>query len=101
MVYAVCRPTNVIYYLMRRKLYVMYLKDRSLDLFFLIFIIMNKVVNVSNKLKYLLFADGTISLSCKITNNVENIVNIKLNKIHKWLTYCVRFWTVNIDNKVY
>ena len=41
-------------------------------------------VNVSNKFKYV-FAEETIILfSCKTTNNVENIINIELNKIHKW-----------------
>ena len=39
-----------------------------------------------NKFKYVLFADGNnVVFSCKTTNNVEIIVNIELNKIHKWL----------------
>ena len=33
-----------------------------------------------------MFADDSNMLfSCKTTNNVENIINIKLNQIHKWL----------------
>ena len=38
----------------------------------------NDVVNVWNKFKYVLFADDTILISCKTTNNVENIVNVEL-----------------------
>ena len=44
-------------------------------------------MNALNEFKYVLFADDTdILFSCKTTKNVENIVNIELNKIHKWLS---------------
>ena len=38
-------------------------------------------MNVSNKLKFVLFADDTFCIkSCKTTNGVENIISVELNK---------------------
>ena len=46
----------------------------------------NDNVNISDKFKYVLFADETnIFFSWETTNNVENIDNIELNRIQKWL----------------
>ena len=42
--------------------------------------------HVPDKFMYVLFANDTsILLSCKITNNFEDIVNIVLNKTNRWL----------------
>ena len=43
-------------------------------------------VNVSDKLKFVLFADyKSILYSTKEIENVEDTVNIKMSKIHEWL----------------
>ena len=43
----------------------------------------------------MLFADDNILFSCKTTNNVDNVVNMELNSIHKWL--CTNKFPINLS----
>ena len=55
----------------------------------------NDLVNVSNKFKYVLFADDTnILYSDKDFKNVQGTVNKELDKIHGWL--CTNTLSVNL-----
>ena len=46
----------------------------------------NDIINVLDKLKFVLFAnDVNIMYSSKEIENVENTVNIEMSKIHEWL----------------
>ena len=46
----------------------------------------NDIVNVSDKLKFVLFADDTnILYSSKEIEIVENTINIEMSKIHEWI----------------
>ena len=61
----------------------MYHKDQFWSQFNLY---INDLVNVSNKFKYILFADDTnILYSDKEIDNVQSTVNKELDKIHSWL----------------
>ena len=53
----------------------------------------NNFVNVSNKFQYVLFANDTnILFSCETINNVEDLLNIELNK---WL--CTNKLSINLS----
>ena len=55
----------------------------------------NDLVNVSNKFKYVLFADDTnILFSDKEIENVQSTVNKELDKIHGWL--CTNKLSINL-----
>ena len=60
----------------------------------------HNIVNVSGKLKFVLFADDTnILYSNKEIENVEDTVNIEMSKIHEWL--CTNKLSINLSQTNY
>ena len=60
----------------------------------------NDIVNVSDKLRFVWFADDTnILYSSKEIENVENTVNIEMSKIHEWL--CTNRLSINLSKTNY